>query len=170
MRRAAPHGLVDQTQPAEASQIGEELVRNLGAGVRPARIATDAPQQRTCAVAVADSIEHPLHSPLMRVGLEERRSAPIAQRLEHHADAGGRIVRAHIRGHIPKRRNPTQEVKLVTERIETPDPAAHRTAHRHDLESDAPRTLPAFRRTDAARKRKTIARSDGLRASTDRDL
>ena len=36
--------------------------------------------------------EHPLEPALTGVGLEERQSGPIAQRLEHHADAGGWIV------------------------------------------------------------------------------
>ena len=78
MRSAIRHGLADQTEPPQTSQIGEGLVGNLGPGVRPAAL---PPEQRPGAVAVADAIEHPLETALTRIGLEERGSARIAQSL-----------------------------------------------------------------------------------------
>ena len=81
-------------KPPQARHVGEAVVRNLGAGVRTARIAADPPEQRTCAVAGANSIDRPLETALSRIDLEERGRGRIAQRLEEHGDAAGRIVRS----------------------------------------------------------------------------
>ena len=78
----------------------------------------------------------------MGVGFEKRGHARIAQRLEDHADASGRIVRTRRLGLVPQRRDHAKELKLVTKGIETPHPATYGTADRHDLKPDAPRRLP----------------------------
>ena len=50
----------NETEPPQTGHVGESLVGNLRARVRPPRITACPPEQRTGAVAIADSIEHPL--------------------------------------------------------------------------------------------------------------
>ena len=89
------------SEPAQPRPVGEALIRDFRAGVRPLRIRATAPEQRRRRVALAHRIEQRLQTVLASIGVEEERRIRRREPIEHQTHTGGQIERSRIGGRIP---------------------------------------------------------------------